>query len=165
MLIALRERRHRWFAGTTPLYISIRSMILTGRFARLMPLPFVESGIPSIKYRTELPDIPFMDSSKSEPTPPSSLILIPVVLFTIVLRLFSELTNGFISTALTVRAPSLTFWVLLFPYTSTEFRLTELSSSWKSRVLLWWRSSEVLIVWYPKEETTNVCLPGDTCRE
>ena len=36
-------------AGTTPLYISIRSIIFTGRLASETPLPLVSNGIPSKK--------------------------------------------------------------------------------------------------------------------
>ena len=146
MLIAPPKASAPRLAGTTPLYISTRSIIFTGKLASEIPLPFASSGIPSIKYLTELPDSPLMERSKSEPTPPSSLILMPAVRLTISFRFFKELICGFISNALTVRAPSLTFCVFDLPYTSTVFRVTEFSSITKSSVLFLRISRVVFIV-------------------
>ena len=55
----------------------------------------------------------------------------PVVRFTRSLRLFSEFTIGLMSSALTAKAPSFTFCVWVFPYTSTEFNATALSCNVK----------------------------------
>ena len=99
-------------------------MRLTGRLASDTLLPLVSRGTPSRKYRTELPAMPLMERSKSEPTPPSSRTFTPAVRSITVLRLLMELTKLRMSTALTESAPSRSFCVLDFPITVTLSSVT-----------------------------------------
>ena len=100
-------------------------MRLTGRLVSVTPEPFVSRGTPSRKYRTELPDIPLMDKSKSEPTPPSSLSFTPAVRSTNPLNELMLLTIDRTSMAFTERAPSRSRWVFDLPVTVTLSSITE----------------------------------------
>ena len=134
-------------------------MMFKGIFERFTPEPFAAIGTPSMKYLTELPDIPFMESSKSEPTPPDSLTLTPVVLFTMVLRLCAEFIMGLILRALTASAVSLSSCALLFPTTITASRFSACSASCILITESPVSSNSFSTVWYPTREATSVYFP------
>ena len=68
------------FAGTTPLYISIRSIMSRGMSLRSMKSDCSVSGSSSIKNPTRLPSSPRREMRDELPTPPDARMAMPVVL-------------------------------------------------------------------------------------
>src|SRR5690606_5739416 len=106
--------------GTTPLYTSIRSAILTGILLSWNAEPIPCIGTPSINTRTFRPVKPLSVMLISDPTPPVSRILTPDARSSILPRSSVELYSDLASSATTLKGDSRTSAIADLPVTSTS---------------------------------------------